>query len=143
MAEERDVSLIAFARLPVAGKVKTRLAAGSSDQVACEFYGACLLHCLQAALKCVKRTRPQYKLYENAVFVKQFLNHHLDSNLAPRLSHSTCIWCRSGRKVSCCCTEESEVPLMQEWLTSHGLVCFLTTQYLTCEADCTITSVPC
>ena len=46
-----DVSraLIVFARLPVPGKVKTRLAAGVGTEAACEFYKACAEHIIQEA----------------------------------------------------------------------------------------------
>ena len=36
-----------FGRLPVAGKVKTRLAAGSSAAAACSFYRSCCEHLLR------------------------------------------------------------------------------------------------
>ena len=48
---ETEVSraLIVFARLPVLGKVKTRLAAGVGTEAACEFYKACAEHVIQEA----------------------------------------------------------------------------------------------
>lgn len=53
MTDSTAVSLIAFARLPVPGKVKTRLAASCGPQAACDFYSASLVHCLQEAQKYV------------------------------------------------------------------------------------------
>eukprot|EP00892_Ulva_mutabilis_P003183 jgi/Ulvmu1/12866/UM098_0051.1 len=82
---DMDVSLIAFARLPVPGKVKTRLAEGCGAQAACDFYSACLTHCLQVALE-------------------------------------------TGHKVYCCCSDEAEVPPMQEWLYSKGLIVHVSSQ---------------
>mmetsp|Transcript_14809 Transcript_14809/g.31820 ORF Transcript_14809/g.31820 Transcript_14809/m.31820 type:complete len:224 (+) Transcript_14809:46-717(+) len=45
-------SLVVFARLPVPGKVKTRLAAGIGPEGACEFYRACAEHVLRESSRC-------------------------------------------------------------------------------------------
>lgn len=44
--------IIAFARLPVPGQVKTRLAAGIGKVAACNFYAACAAHVLHACYRC-------------------------------------------------------------------------------------------
>ena len=42
-------AIIIFARLPVPGKVKTRLAAGVGADAACKFYAACAAHTFHEA----------------------------------------------------------------------------------------------
>lgn len=46
-------ALVIFARLPVPGKVKTRLAAAVGNAAACTFYKAAAEHALQEAAKYV------------------------------------------------------------------------------------------
>ena len=43
-------AVIIFARLPVPGKVKTRLAAGVGADRACSFYAACAEHIFRQAI---------------------------------------------------------------------------------------------
>mmetsp|Transcript_7911 Transcript_7911/g.13691 ORF Transcript_7911/g.13691 Transcript_7911/m.13691 type:complete len:223 (-) Transcript_7911:307-975(-) len=45
-------SLVVFARLPVPGKVKTRLAAGVGPERACDFYRACSEHIVRETGRC-------------------------------------------------------------------------------------------
>ena len=45
-------AVIIFARLPVPGKVKTRLAAGVGADRACSFYSACAAHIFSQAVRC-------------------------------------------------------------------------------------------
>lgn len=45
-------AICVFARLPVPGRVKTRLAAGVGPESACDFYRACLDHTLHQAARC-------------------------------------------------------------------------------------------
>eukprot|EP00959_Pyramimonas_sp_CCMP1952_P331198 6935640-Pyramimonas_sp.AAC.1 len=44
--------LVVFARLPVPGKVKTRLAAGVGPERACDFYRACSEHIMRESSRC-------------------------------------------------------------------------------------------
>jgi glycosyltransferase A (GT-A) superfamily protein (DUF2064 family) len=46
-----EVVLVLFARLPVPGKAKTRLAAGVGREAAAEFYRACAEHAFREALR--------------------------------------------------------------------------------------------
>ena len=43
-------AVIVFARLPVPGNVKTRLAAGVGADLACSFYAACAAHTFRQAV---------------------------------------------------------------------------------------------
>ncbi len=46
-----SAALVVFARLPVPGRVKTRLAAGVGPQAACDFYAACAQHAFAQAAR--------------------------------------------------------------------------------------------
>jgi len=46
-ADERPRHVLVFARLPVAGRVKSRLASGVGPAAACTFYAACAAHSLR------------------------------------------------------------------------------------------------
>jgi hypothetical protein len=46
-------ALVLFARLPVPGAAKTRLAAAAGPEAAAEFYRACAEHAFRQALRCV------------------------------------------------------------------------------------------
>jgi hypothetical protein len=49
------VAVLIFLRLPVEGKVKTRLAAGAGDAAACSIYKACAEHIVCEAHRCLSR----------------------------------------------------------------------------------------
>ena len=51
LAAAPTASLVVFARLPVPGRVKTRLAASVGPEAACRFYKACAEHVMLVALR--------------------------------------------------------------------------------------------
>ncbi len=51
MGSRDDASVIVFARLPVPGQVKTRLAASVGPDAACAFYQACSELTIQEACR--------------------------------------------------------------------------------------------
>lgn len=50
--QQHDACLVIFARLPVPGRVKTRLAASVGAADACELYRACAQNAICAAMEC-------------------------------------------------------------------------------------------
>lgn len=52
--QDKQCAIIAFARAPVVGKVKTRLAAGVGQEGALEVYKACAAHVLAEASGCAR-----------------------------------------------------------------------------------------
>ena len=55
-----ETAVIAFARAPIPGKVKTRLAAGIGDAKACAFYAACAGRVLSEVASCVPKQQCVY-----------------------------------------------------------------------------------
>lgn len=121
-------TLIAFARLPVPGKVKTRLAAGCSPDAACEFYSASLEHCLQEAKKYVsfKSDNCMVRKWCMRTVVQAGVPRPKAMMAWRRMQKNWAEWCcRTRHPVICCCSEDAEVLGMQDWLQSRGLVGFI------------------
>jgi rSAM/selenodomain-associated transferase 1 len=69
--------VVVFGRLPVAGHVKTRLAAGVGPAAAAAFYAACAAHALRAAAACGAECGAQAALYFSDANDAEAVSHWL------------------------------------------------------------------
>ena len=101
--------IVAFARYPLLGKVKTRLAAGTGNEQALELYKLLLKGTI-------------YQMTRYGLFPARF--RHADCSVSWGRQSSLPATCRcTGVIAVVACADVSDCVRMRDWLAQSGLVC--------------------
>ena len=125
-----DTAVIAFARAPELGKVKTRLAAGVGQQHALTVYKACAGHVLQQIARCVMNSfswcqwqdmlhKVSHRSRLTMQSCDQVQNSHLAQSGFDKSMHAKC---SCGLNPICCHPNVEDEGAVKAWLSSINVV---------------------